>query len=440
MQWYPRTAPAESYAAYSGSSYPVTTPIPEQFQFYCMVTTIHNNRQYNPWDPSKPYTSLNPIEIFEFSPSVVSTGGKPQAGFLTKDAVVNGLSMRGGDRVLLNAQAEPETNGIYRVSHEVNGTPERTDDLTFGDSAHGVVVVATEGLKGRDVPWLCTNDVGSDLTGTDSLSFTAMAVSAVQLAGQGLSVDSLNQMQMATDGLTTETVGDKLQVRGGVDNCILGDKPNVFLAGTADTEGNIIPNTNTIGTPWVGGIKYQVDGDGNQVLQTTYDVDGNETGQEPVPVQDANGNDVQLNPLSIEDNPNFASASQTTGAVRIGIDGSSSGLGIQGHLHCNGVYNHSDERLKDDIQPINAALDTVLSLSGYAFEWRSNGKKDVGVSAQEVLQNAPLCVETGGDYLSVDYNKLVPYLVEGVKSLKRGIESLEDPACKSATRPKPGCK
>jgi len=90
----------------------------------------------------------------------------------------------------------------------------------------------------------------------------------------------------------------------------------------------------------------------------------------------------------------------------------------------------SDERLKDNITPIDDPLSKVLSISGNTFDWNDNSRKtgshDVGLIAQEIEKVLPEAViERPDGYLAVDYIKVVPLLVEAVKELSAKIDSLQ---------------
>ena len=54
------------------------------------------------------------------------------------------------------------------------------------------------------------------------------------------------------------------------------------------------------------------------------------------------------------------------------------------------------------------------------------GQPSVGVIAQDVLLQAPLCVshDPVTDLYAVEYRRLIPYLIESVKSLKRRCDDL----------------
>jgi hypothetical protein len=110
----------------------------------------------------------------------------------------------------------------------------------------------------------------------------------------------------------------------------------------------------------------------------------------------------------------------------------------------NIIAYYSDERLKTNLGPIENPLDKVNQLNGFYYIEndlaRSFGYKDekvqVGLSAQQVQAVLPQVVtlapfdmdidnetkeikgsKTGENYLTVDYEKIVPLLVEAIKEL-----------------------
>ena len=123
------------------------------------------------------------------------------------------------------------------------------------------------------------------------------------------------------------------------------------------------------------------------------------------------------------------STSKTTGAVVI-----SGGLGVNNTINAGGdviAFASSDERLKDNIKPIENPLEVISQISGNTFDWNSekqniyNGK-DYGVIAQEIQKVMPELVDTrDSGYLAVKYDKIVPLLIESIKELKREIEELK---------------
>jgi hypothetical protein len=106
----------------------------------------------------------------------------------------------------------------------------------------------------------------------------------------------------------------------------------------------------------------------------------------------------------------------------------------------------SDIRLKKNIVPINGALDTIMKVNGYTFQWNEKApvekrdKTEYGVIAQEVeAAGLDLLIRdyvrpvngTGGDntppevWKSVQYEKFVPILIEAIKEQQSTIASLE---------------
>ena len=118
----------------------------------------------------------------------------------------------------------------------------------------------------------------------------------------------------------------------------------------------------------------------------------------------------------------------------------SMGLRVQitsnGNVLASGFVNTSDMRFKEDITPIDNALDKITHLNGVYFKWnqeyrerlkRSDSQtRQVGLVAQQVREVIPEIVakmrdQEAGDYLAVDYNRLVPVLIQAVKEQQTQI-------------------
>ena len=94
------------------------------------------------------------------------------------------------------------------------------------------------------------------------------------------------------------------------------------------------------------------------------------------------------------------------------------------------AFYSSDARLKDNITPIEDPLAKVLSISGNTFTWNDKSHhtgEDVGVVAQEIQEVLPQIVTLRDNgYLAVDYQKIVPLLIEAIKELTVKVEKLEN--------------
>ncbi len=108
---------------------------------------------------------------------------------------------------------------------------------------------------------------------------------------------------------------------------------------------------------------------------------------------------------------------------------------VQGNMTVNGTNYNSDVRFKQQIRPLQGALEKVTALQGVQYEMRVKEFPDrnfqpgteIGLIAQDVEKVLPELVRTDADgYKSVDYAKLVPVLIEGVKSQQLQIQALQE--------------
>ncbi len=88
------------------------------------------------------------------------------------------------------------------------------------------------------------------------------------------------------------------------------------------------------------------------------------------------------------------------------------------------LYN-SDSRLKQNILPITDSLTKVTALNGYTFDWKKDGKHDIGVIAQEVEKVFPDIVHTDEKtgMKSVEYGNLIAPVIEAIKELAGNVKN-----------------
>ena len=109
-----------------------------------------------------------------------------------------------------------------------------------------------------------------------------------------------------------------------------------------------------------------------------------------------------------------------TGNIAMGGNDISGG----GTISATDFNTTSDITLKDNIQILENPLDKINQLSGYTFNWKKDNRPAVGIMAQEVEQVFPEMVATGSDgYKRVNYDALVPVLIEAVKELSKKIKA-----------------
>lgn len=142
------------------------------------------------------------------------------------------------------------------------------------------------------------------------------------------------------------------------------------------------------------------------------------------------GNNYQMNSLGIG-----TAASGTAGQIRATSDI---------------VSYYSDERLKENIQSIESALDKVMTLRGVTYTQNqlaesfgfTNKELQVGVLAGDVEKVLPQAVKpapfdliridenteisrSGQQFKTVQYERLVPLLIEAIKELKTELDTIK---------------
>ena len=134
----------------------------------------------------------------------------------------------------------------------------------------------------------------------------------------------------------------------------------------------------------------------------------------------------------------------------LGVGTAASGTSGEIRATNNITAYFSDKRLKTDIQSIANALEKVNQISGVTFRSNelagkygyTNAKTQVGVIAQEIEQVLPEIVVpapfdigqhsdgteyslSGEHYKTVQYEKLVPLLIQAIKELKQELDLIK---------------
>jgi hypothetical protein len=105
----------------------------------------------------------------------------------------------------------------------------------------------------------------------------------------------------------------------------------------------------------------------------------------------------------------------------------------------------SDRRLKTNLQQLSHFDDVLTSLTGYSFNWNEKGQeilqkpsdeREIGLIAQDVQAVIPQAVTINKagqklddpepfEYLTINYDKIIPFLIEGYKSQRSEIHELK---------------
>ena len=242
---------------------------------------------------------------------------------------------------------------------------------------------------------------------------------------------SVTGITTITDSVIINAANEVFSIRNGSGTEKFGvdtDNGNTSISGDLTVGGNLAVTglstfTNTVdmnGGATIDNIRIGIAGN-NEIDTST----GNLT------IDSAGGTTTIDDNLSVTGNQTLTGTLTVNGNVTLG-DSSSDTTDINGDLRVTGditAFYTSDQRLKDNVTPIDDPLAKVLSISGNTYDWNeTSGKKghDVGVIAQEVLEVLPEAVTTRDNgYLAVDYHKIIPLLVEAVKELSNKVSELE---------------
>ena len=242
------------------------------------------------------------------------------------------------------------------------------------------------------------------------------------------------------------TVKERIVVEGGDSRQILSqfDGPVTFggevrIKNTLALTGKlrILNTTNSTG---IGNGSVVIDGGvsiaknlfvgGNTNITGDFDVTGNTTFSTIVAAGATFGNIqiAQTDDNTIDTSSGDLKISSIVGSL-VAIQTNTTITGILSVTDDITAFWSSDERLKDNITPIDDPLSKVISISGNTFDWNDKSNKsgnDVGLIAQEIEKVLPEAVTTRDNgYLAVDYHKVVPLLVEAIKELSGKVEALE---------------
>ena len=119
---------------------------------------------------------------------------------------------------------------------------------------------------------------------------------------------------------------------------------------------------------------------------------------------------------------------KTGSTIRASIDQSGNGF-FTGDVTTNG--SASDERLKENIKPLEKGLETIEQIKTYTFNYKARPQDThPGVIAQEIEKLVPEVVYDiemeDGIYKAVRYQQLVPLLINAIKDLSEKVNVLEN--------------
>ena len=119
---------------------------------------------------------------------------------------------------------------------------------------------------------------------------------------------------------------------------------------------------------------------------------------------------------------NVASTTTTSGTLVV-----TGGVGISGQLTATTLVETSSIVFKENINPINNALELVMQLMGVTYDRKDNNEHEAGLIAEQVYKIIPelVSLDANGKPHGIKYTKLTAYLIESVKTLNDEIKKMK---------------
>jgi hypothetical protein len=124
--------------------------------------------------------------------------------------VVDGYTLKTGDRILLKDQITLSENGVYIVQDV--GAPLRAIDFNIGRNVSGSFVFVVNGSLNKALGWICNSEMGLDVVGSDDINFTQFTALGQVEAGDAVS-KTFNRIDVNVDNTSLEIVSDQLRIK-----------------------------------------------------------------------------------------------------------------------------------------------------------------------------------------------------------------------------------
>lgn len=404
---------------------------------------------------------------------VFSTGGFEDSSYERMRIIgTDRVGHQPGVEIYSTTNSTSTTTGALRVQGgigvqgnlNVGGTVNIVGDTTIQGQiviAGGSTTVTTQNLavsdpmifsgEGNDNDVVDLGIVSSYRAAADTYSDLVLSSAIITVDGETLNIFKTGHGAESKDRITISGITNHTEYNGLYTTITIVDADNITVTKTGGTyTGGLSGAVVAILGVYVNGLRYsglaRDHTDGRYKLFTEYQVYNKpsttvtfsnttkavlDCGAIYSGAVTSTGTGSFTGAVTISDNT--ATSSYTTGALKV-----TGGVGVSGGLYVQNAaffgnditaWYSSDRRLKDNITPITGALDKIAAIGGYTFDWKPEAEKqethDVGVIAQEIQAVQPeVVVERDNGYLAVNYEKLVPLLIQGINELQEEVKAL----------------
>jgi hypothetical protein len=374
----------------------------------------------------------------------VAAPSSPQDGYAFRVQIGGStkLSTWANGGTSIGANVEPNSNGLY-----VSGYTEIDDDMSVQDIFLGGGSSTTPDIKwfggyatsaGEDLRFVITHGANSDVT--------------------AMEIEKDADVRMDSDTLFVDADRDSVAIGDTSPNATLHvaapSSPQDGYAFRVQIDGSTKLSTWANGGTSIGG-NTEPDWDGLYVSRTaeagTVRSRGYVIAEDKVVAEDGYRSDnadadmtfyTSSSSGSFKINEYCVNCSYTRtrltinhgGKVGIGDTTPTAQLEVYGSVGAYGFIDRSDIRLKENISPVQDALNKVLDLKPVNFDWKDNfegkepylSKRSAGFIAQDVEKVIPeLVVEDEEGYKSINYDGIIPYLTDAIQEQQVLIKDLQ---------------
>jgi len=294
-------------------------------------------------------------------------------------------------------------------------------DATVADG--GALTIAAGAVENS---MLADDAVGADELAANAVVDASVASNAaIQATKLNFNVDLGGDISFGNQSDDTVAFGGPVRVNG---NAIKDSAGNTVFG--FDGSGNAGATANfTVGGGY-GSTGLTLDTNGNLLMDGSLTMGADGTGADLI-VYGAAANERMM----YDSGNHVLNFRDSSGATMLNLGGDASseyaldvanGSNNINKVRAAAFVTYSDESLKSDVETMNTALDTVMSLNGVEFTWKDSGERDFGFIAQDVQSVLPKAVHVAEDGVQgVDYSRLTSVLVEAVKAQQVQIEELK---------------
>ena len=342
---------------------------------------------------------------------------------INDDLFVTGTVKFTGPLDFSTEQSEFKSDSLFKANLKLQDNKR----ILLGNGA-GIATDASDGSGDCEIYHDGSNTKIDQLSnGTGNLQLQHGGVTKIEVNPDGAVLSGVTTVGIltATGTITSDTFVGLTSITS----------PEIVARGTG------ISSTASVTIQYDGGIEIERSNSDNQGPYIDFKREGGDFDARIQMDANGGGNAVSDGELIFQ-TPNGTSSLPFSGLnigekFRVTRDGAK----VTGELEVTGDITAltSDIRLKTDIESIDNALDKICKISGFTYKHNEAAKvrcnidtgdqRYVGVSAQDVQQVLPEAVKpapSNDEYLTVQYEKLVPLLIEAIKELKNEIDELKN--------------